>query len=187
MFIRKLPKNNGPVNTGPIAEFLVRMTVMLGAGPSDAAGIRAALKSARCGVGDEADKMLDQIAVERETVEVDLVTPTVGELGYKHGADLKDIVAKALQSGLLLCAPEVAPQMCLQCKKLLRNEHLRIAMPVVVVSPLWLGTVSEGKRPLIYSVLRIQGKVWLGADPGMETSHYGATCRFVFIKPRKNE
>lgn len=187
MFLRKLPKNNGPVNTGAITEFVVRMSVMLGTGPPDTAGFRAALKSARCGVGDEANRMLDQIAVEREAVEVDLVTPTVGELGYKHGADLKDIIAKAQQAGLLLCTPEVAPQVCLQCKKLLRNEHLRVAMPAVVVNPLWLGTVSEGKRPLIYSVLRIQGKIWLGADPGLGTSHYGATCRFVFIKPRKKE
>lgn len=180
MFLRKLPKHNGPVHTGPIAEFPVRLTVTLGTGPSDAEGFRNALKSARCSVGEEANKMLDQIATEREIVEVDLVAPTVGELGYKHGADLKDIMAKALESGLLLCGQEVAPQVCLQCRKLLRNEHLRVAMPAVIVN-------SSGKRPLIHSVLRIQGKVWLGADPGMETSHYGATCHFVFIKPRKKE
>ena len=180
MFLRKLPKKSGPVNTGPLAEFAVRMTVTLGTGPSDVDSFRSALRAARCSIGEEADKMLEQIVVEREMSEVDLVTPTVADLGYKHGADLKDIIAKAQQAGLRLCAQEVAPQVCLQCKKLLRNEHLRVAMAPVVVT-------SGGKRPLIHSVLRIQGKVWLGADPGFELSHYGAMCHFVFIKPRKKE
>jgi hypothetical protein len=86
---------------------------------------RKALEEAAYRVGDWGNDILGKTACAQEETEVDLVAPSVKELGFNDGAYYKEICTKALELGLELCAAEVGPALRLVYKDQSRGEWLR--------------------------------------------------------------
>lgn len=174
MFVKKLP------TTQPVARCEIWKRVMLGTGLRDGHAFRnAILKSNQYRISPDAGDGLHHpsFVVAPEEVLIDLVRPSLCELGFKQGAVFADIIARALNLGLQLCPIEVGPQLRLQYRNQPKTEDLRIAMMPIVVNG----------HPAIFTVQRNFSWFLLGTDAGHEKSSYGADCRFVFVKPRKEE
>lgn len=59
--------------------------------------------------------------------ELRLVLLKVSEIGFSNGATFREICKKTTQSGLMLCPPEVAPQLLIQEGKNLPDFELNVA------------------------------------------------------------
>jgi len=133
---------------------------------------RKALEEAAYRIGDWGNDILGRTACAQEDAEVDLVAPSVKELGFDDGAYHKDICTKALELGLELCPAEVGPALRLVYKDQSRGEWLRIAMKPI--------TGSDGDR-FIFAV-HVNDGLWLDGDYGHPEFFWEADGRFVFLR-----
>jgi len=139
---------------------------------------REAIKGCGMKIGDYANDILGkpQFTAAIKEIEVDLVLVSVAELGFKGGAKLKDIYARAKELGLELCLNEVGPQLRLQYVDQPKDELLVIGMEPI--------TDSDDNLKLFY-VVQNNGSLWLDSDYGYPGGSWGAGVRFVFVLPRK--
>ncbi len=168
---------NPSVNSSA-TEFKVFKTIKLGTGIKDADGFRKAIKDNNMRISDYAKDILGkpQFTVTTEETEIDLVIVSVEKLGFKDGAKLKDIYARAKEKGLQLCSNEVGPQLRLQYEDQPRYEWLVIGMEPISVSDgdLSLFYVGHDSDDLwLFTCYVSPGRVWREDD------------RFVFVLPRK--
>lgn len=115
-------------------------TVRIGTPGLETAGdFRDALKASGFNIDSRALDILGKpafvVAVEEET-KLDLVVVSVAELGFKNGATLEQIYARAKALGLDLCSAEVGPQLRLQYQNQPNGEWLVIAMKPIAVDGL---------------------------------------------------
>jgi hypothetical protein len=170
----------GEPNTSAIpkvAEIPIWRSITLGTYQS-VAGLREALDAARFHVGTLAGDILDgrAFAVSATEIAVDLVIVT--SLDLDLGAENRsraEIYERALQRGLRLCAPEVAPQLRLQYRDQPRGEFLHIAMEPV--------TVRDGERAA-FIIGNGGAGLLLIAGEARGDLEIATTVRFVFVRPR---
>lgn len=139
-----------------IAERPAWKTIQLGTYQSVEA-LRRALVDANFEIGKWADDILKRITVALKPTEIELVLVTVAELGFPGGATRAEIYDKALSLGLVLCPPEVGPQLRLQYPDQSQDEWLSVAMEPIA------GSVG---RPRVFSVGHDYDSQWLDG-------HYG--------------
>lgn len=111
------------------ADVHVWKTITIGA-YRDLPTLRAALREAGCGIGDDVDAMLVSHAfpLAHDPKEIDLVVLSVAQLGFPSEASRTAIFARAEELGLQLCPPEVGLLLRLQYPDQLIGEFLTIAM-----------------------------------------------------------
>ena len=153
-------------------------TIKLGTGPKTADDFRKAIKDCGMEISDWANDILGKPAfnVATEETEVDLVVISVAELGFKKGAKLKDIYARAKELGLELCPNEVGPQLRLQYADQPKGEWLVIGMEPIAGSD---GTLT------LFRVEHVGDVLWLRSDYGYPGRVWLGSVRFVFVRPRK--
>jgi len=144
-------------------------TIQLGT-HSSIADMRRAL-DAGFRIGEWASRILEKVALATKQESVDLVIPSVAELGFSECATIEQIYEAALKRGYQLCPAEVGPQFRLQYADQPMGERLIIAMEPI--------TDSGGYRRVFY-VGRGGYGLWLYSDCGDPDSCYGPECRFVF-------
>ena len=156
-----------------LCRFKTFMTIKLGT-LKDADAIRKAIADEGGRISDWANDILGQPAftVATEETEMELVAPTVAELGFKDGAKYSDICERAKQLGLALCPPEVGPQLRLQYKDQPKGEWLRIAMEPI--------TDSDGYLE-VFGVDHYDDVLWLDSSYGHPVSFWDGSYRFVFV------
>lgn len=151
-------------------------TIIIG-GQDSAIALRAALKAARCGIGDLADEVLHlpDFAVRSSRTEVSLVVLSPADLGFgAEGATRAEIYRRAAELGFGLCPAEVGPQLRLQYLDQPLGEFLRIAMEPMTTDDEALVSLSIGNGGagllLIGNELRLNAIV-------------PPSARFVFVRP----
>ena len=120
----------------PPGEVLAWKTIVLGTRDS-ANALRAALRMARCGVGDLASAVLDQpiFAVSGHETGIDLVVLSAADLGIEtESVSLGEIYSRAVELHYGLCPAEVGPQLRLQYPDQPVGEFLWIAMEPIATS-----------------------------------------------------
>jgi hypothetical protein len=140
--------------------------------------LRNALDAANCGVGDLAEQVLARpaFAVSRTRQDVDLVSVSVRELGFRGGtARLADIYVQAQKLGFELASAEIGPQLRLQYFDQPIGEFLHIGMEPIRT---WSGeavilVVANGGAGLI-----------LVAQDGEAEAAIPVSARFVFVRRR---
>jgi hypothetical protein len=158
--------------------FKVFKTIKLGTGLKTADDFRKSIKDNRMKIDDWANDILGKPAftVAVKETELDLVVVSVAELGFKNGATLEQIYARAKELGLDLCPNEVGPQLRLQYKDQPNREWLAVAIEPITGSDGDLGR---------FSVRRDGGGLWLhGCYGGPGGVWRGSSC-FVFVCSRK--
>lgn len=137
----------------------------------------AALNSSGCCVSGWFEELLcfdRKIALTPHRAQVDLVTRSVRELGFKSPATFVQVCAKATDFGLEICSAEVGPQLRVQHKDQLTGEYLCIAMNVIVDC---LGRYN------VFSLANYDGKLWLQTYSPRKL--YSLDSVFVFVLSRK--
>ena len=129
-------------------------------------------------VSDWANDMLGKstFKVATDPTEVNLVVVSVAELGFKDGAKLKDIYAKAQQLGLQLCPNEVGPKLRLEYADQPMGEWLIIGMEPITAS---------GGFLRLFRVERRDNGLWLDSLYDNPDDIWNADNRFVFVLPSK--
>ncbi|MEK7630610.1 MAG: hypothetical protein AAB417_01075 [Patescibacteria group bacterium] len=173
--LQKFLASLSPPETSP--EFQTWKTIKLGTGLKTADDFRRVLRDS-CRIGDGASDILGKPAftVCDTEMELDLVRPSVAELGFKDGATFKDICERGLEYGLKLCPAEVGPQLRLQYRDQPLGEWLIIAMKAIRYSA---GDLS------VFSVERYDNGLWLSGYDGSPDYFWFSLDRFVFVRPRK--
>jgi hypothetical protein len=115
--------------------------------------------------------ILQKIVFSKEGHKYNLVSFSVGALGFNSGATTAEIYEKAQELGLELCPAEIGPQLRLQYKDRLTNEWLLIAMEPI--------SGSDG-NPNVFRLARYSGGSWLYADIAGSTRRWYPGNRFVF-------
>ncbi|MGP8199336.1 MAG: hypothetical protein ACLQU4_07530 [Limisphaerales bacterium] len=165
--------------TAPAPNFKTFRTLKLGTGISDGDGFRKALKEAEFSIGDLANDILGKPAftASPEAKEVELVIVSVAELGFKKAATRKDIYARAIECGLVLCPAEVGPQLRLQYTDQPKGEWLFIGMEPIDVA------VLDIRDLRIFDVEhRNNNELWLSSDNGDPGHVWKATDHWVFLR-----
>jgi len=164
----------GGTNESLASTFNLWRTIKLGTGLVTADDFRRALKAAGHHIGDWANDILGQCAFTASTkeTEVDLVVVSVSELGFPNGATRQEIYRKAQKLGLMLCSPEVGPQLRLQYPDQPLNQWLLIGMEPI--------TDSDGFL-YVFCVERDGYGQWLYTDCGSAGSVWNGNDRWVFI------
>lgn len=106
--------------------------------------------------------------------ELELVRVSVAELGFKKGAKLKDIFARAFEFGLILCPGEVGPQLRLQYTDQPICECLVVAMEAI--------SGSDGDLNLFNVICGGDGAMWLITYYGNPDYDYDPDDMFVFAR-----
>lgn len=155
-------------------------TIKLGTGLKTAEDFRHALGQAKMTIGGWGEDLLGKssfTASEMET-EVDLVSISVGDLGFTQPADRREIMARAFELGLDLCPAEVGPQLRLQYPDQPKGEWFMIAMEPI--------TGSDG-YPNVFCVGHDydEGVLFLNGYRGEYDLLNAPHDRFVFVRPRK--
>ena len=125
---------------------------------------------------DYTKDMLNKTETLKQKEKVDLVSFSVGQLGFPNGATLQQIYDKAKELDLELCPPQVGPELRLNYKDQPNGEWLRIAMEAIS---------DRDGFPRIFIMGSGDGALWLDdywSDLGFE---WGSDDRFVF-RSRKN-
>jgi len=140
-------------------EFLTWKIINIGTGFKNADNFREAIKTEGHDISDWANDIIGKPAFSvsaDEKKEIELVRVTVAEFGFKNGATLENIYARANELGLDLCPNEVGPQLRLQYKDQPKGERIRIAMDPI--------KDSDGD-PCVFHVVRSDGgESWLSTD-----------------------
>lgn len=168
-------KNGGRI---AVQAFPIFRTIKLGTGLKTADDFRKAIKDKRMRIGDYANDILGkpQFTVATEETEVDLVIVSVEELGYKNGAKLNNIYARAEERGLQRCPSEVGPQLRLQYTDQPKDERLIMGMKPI--------TGSDGSLDL-FRVAHDDRVLWLYSRYVNPDDFWSGYSRFVFVLPRK--
>ena len=169
-------KTCGDVNESLASTFNLWRTIKLGTGLVTADDFRRALKAAGHGIGVWANDILGQRAFTASTkeTEVDLVVVSVAELGFPNGATRQEIYRKAQELGLILCPPEVGPQLRLQYPDQPLNERLLIGMEPITDSdgfPEVFGVERPGDGSRLYCYYSDAGNFCFG------DRRWGFVCR----------
>ncbi|MCC7004435.1 hypothetical protein IT397_00745, partial [Candidatus Nomurabacteria bacterium] len=121
-----------------------------------------------------AKEILQKTEFSKERKEYELVSFSVGQLGFPQGATTKEIYEKANELGLELCPAEVGPQLRLQYKDQPNEESLWIAMNAIAD--------SDGYSRLWYVSRNGGGESWLHADWDYPGGRWFSGRRFVFSR-----
>jgi hypothetical protein len=117
-------------------------------------------------------QMLNKIEPLQTLEPINLVSFTVGQLGFPNGATLQDIYTKAESLGLELCPPQVGTELRLQYTDQPNGEYLTIAMNPIT---------DAGGNPRLFYVGQDDSKSWLSYNDGGRLSReWGSDRRFVF-------
>lgn len=154
---------------------------------------REALKSAGMSIGvwgddwiDGGNYVLNGIACSKEEIDLDLLVLSVGDIGFKGGANYSSVCAKARELGLNLCPAEVGPALRLQYGDQPNGEWLRIAMKAV--SGVHDGSVGLWDENLyIFCVVHDDDGLLLRGKHGNPDSICQTNDRLVFVKPRNKK
>jgi len=159
-------------------EFKVFKVLKLGTGLKNANAFRKAIDDKGMRIGKYANNILDrpQFTMATEETEVNLVVVSVAELGFKDGAWLRDIYARAKKLGLELCPNEVGPQLRLRYVEQPRDEWLLIGMEVIV---------DLSGNLCLFGVGRSGAVLWIDGYHGSPDNFWNSDGRFVFVLPRK--
>ena len=158
------------------SQFPVWRTIKIGTGLKTADDFRRALTSAGFRIGTWANDILGQPAFTAAAAEstLGLVVASVADLGFNHGATLKEIYARAKELGLELCPAEVGPQLRLQYPDQPRGEWLFIAMEPIA---------GSGGYPTVFGVEHDDDGRWLnGVFYGVPDCFWYGNDRFVFVR-----
>jgi hypothetical protein len=160
--------------TAVVHNFLIWKTIKLGIHKS-ADEYRKALKANGFKVSDWANDLLAKSAfsASSEEIEVELVKVSVAELGFKNGANRKDIYNRALELGLKLCPNEVGPALRLQYTDQPMEEWLLVAMKPITDSDGCLG---------VFETVRNSDGLWFRGDGGDPFDFWGGDVRWVFLR-----
>lgn len=99
---------------------------------------------------------------------VDLVRPTVEELGLEDGATTEEIYARADELGMDLCEAEDAPHLRAQYDG---KEGMVVAMKQIA---------DPGGSPAVFGLVCVGDDLWLGTTYARPLSRWSADDRFVF-------
>lgn len=170
-------KNGGRLQL-VLTAFQVWKTIQLGTGLKNADDFRRDFTAGGLHIGDWGNDILGKSAfkVASKLTEVDLVNPSIAELGFKDGATFKDAYERAISLGLEICPNEVGPQLRRQYKDQPKGECLRIAMEAIADSLGGLG---------VFLVEHGDGGLWLLGYSGYPGSFLSGRDRLVFVRPRK--
>ncbi len=159
-------------------ELKIWKTIKIGTGLKAADDFRKALKKADRKISDWGNDILGkpEFAVSETEQEIDLVNISVAELGFKNGAHLRDIYARAKELGLELCLAEVGPQLRLQYINQPLGEWLRVAMEPIAD--------SDGDL-YVFRVGCDDVGLWLGSGSGNPGFFWSGDDRWLFRLPRK--
>lgn len=108
--------------------------------------------------------------------EVDLVAPSIRDLGLSSGAEYSLACARGLEQGWTLCPPELgfALRLCYGDQPI--KECLYIAMEP---------KVQSRKQSYVLTLDRIGDDHWIGVSQGLPKDVDEVNERLVFIKPRR--
>lgn len=151
-----------------------RKTIQLGTGLKTQEDFLQALKEKSIQTSDWAKDIMSKAEFkisQKETKEI-LIILSVADLGFKDGAKIKDIFAKAKELGLELCPPETGPQLRLQYFDQPNGEYCLIGMEPIAD--------SDGD-PGLFSVYRGDGEPWLSASHGRPGGFCNGYFRFAFV------
>lgn len=137
------------------------------------------IKKAGCDIGRWALDIMGKTAFKISEVEteIELVQVSVADFGFKNGAKIKDIFAKAIEYGLMLCPNEVGPQLRLQYTDQSRGEWLIVAMEAI--------SGSDSRLRLFFVSCHGDGGMWLSTGYGGPDCVYDPDVVFVFARARK--
>lgn len=151
-------------------------TMELGTGltPLD---FRGALKSNGFFFNSRANDLFNNTSftVAKRKIEVDLVAPSVFELGFPKGSTRENIYRRAQELGLKLCPLEVIPQLRLAYREQPKEEKLHVAAELIT------GEYSEN---IVFCVSRYADNLWLGDVKCYPGEYCPARSRWVFVRPR---
>jgi hypothetical protein len=157
-----------------VKTFPVWRTIELGTF-STVALLKQALLDSKMKIHETADVTFgeDLLPLSREKREIKLVKVKGTDLGLGDSATLVSICARALDNNLLMCPPEVGPQLRLQYKDQPRGERVDIAMRGIFVN----------NTPLMYGVGRTSaGAKWIFAGSDIPNDVYTGED-LVFVMP----
>jgi hypothetical protein len=139
---------------------------------------RNALDAAKIKIGNAADEILGRPAFPyvRGKTDVELTVVSAAELGVESESALADVYNRARQLGLVLCPPEVGPQLRLDYRDQPPGESLIIAMEPV--------NTHSGDPTILSLVNFSSGLALLGSD-GRSEFMVPRYVRFVFAIPGK--
>ena len=122
---------------------------------------------------DTAKEVLQKTPFSQESKEYDLVSFSVGSLGFPNGATTKQIYKKAEELGLDICPAEVGPLLRLNYSDQPNGEYLWVAMKSI--------EISDGHSH-VFRVLLDYGERWLSTNWDNPGSRWDADYRFVFLR-----
>jgi hypothetical protein len=161
-------------------KFKVLATVRLGTpGIKDADGFRRALMAKGilgCDSVYENDVLDDSpFTIAATPTELDLVAPTVAELGFSNVPDLRDIYKRAAEYRLLFCPFEAGPRFRLQYLQQPMDERL-----IMVFQPI----PGLSNFPL-FDVGRDESGLYLRGYYRYPGNRHNLNDRFIFSQGRK--
>ena len=168
-----------------VPDFEILTTLTLGTFP-DKEELKAAIDRSGCKQGQMLHWLIDRPAftLASTPTEVDLVNVSVRDLGFRHGADPKHIVAELPSLGLAVCPPEVGPQLRLQRIRQRYCEQLRVFAEFVEGSDVNSRQRSR-KCQLLYDVSNRDKGPELSWFLSRSGGSWNPDISFVFVKPRE--
>jgi hypothetical protein len=120
------------VHSGTQAPFKIWRTTTLGS-HKGVDGYRNALDAAKMKIGNAADEILGRPGFDyaKNRMDVELTLVSAAQLGVEAESTLADLYHRGRQAGLVLCLPEVGPQLRLDYRDQPLGESLLIAMEPV--------------------------------------------------------
>jgi hypothetical protein len=165
------------VDTGTQGRFHVWRTTTVGS-QRGVDSYRDALEAAKMKIGDAADEILGRPAFQytKQKTQVELTLVSAAELGVASQSPLADVYQRATQLGLVLCPPEVGPQLRLDYRDQPLGESLLIAMEPVKT---YYGD------PTILSLINFGTGLALVGSDGRPDSMVSSYIRLVFALPKR--
>ncbi len=138
--------------------------------------LREALSKGGFKIGNWADDILSKVSLSPEEREIELVTATIAELGFKDGARYCDIEKRIKGLGFDVCPAEVGPQLRLQYPDQPKDERNFITMNPIS---------GSGGRLRRFCVGHDDGVLWLDGSLGHPGDFWTGDYRWVFLRRRK--
>lgn len=137
---------------------------------------RKAMKLAKNKISECANHTLDraEFTCATQETDVDLVTLSVADLGFKSRAKYGDICTRALKLGLELCPAEVGPALRIAYKEQPRGEWLMVAMEAIT---------DLDDDAVVFHVENDGHGLWLGGYGNPDDLSNSA--RFVLVRPKQ--
>ena len=167
--IRSLEKEKGKMK--------IFKTITLGVHKS-AKAYREALSNDGFPISEWASNALNKIRVSQSKIYLDLVAPSVEELGFREFPRLNQIYAMGKKFGFELCPPEVGPALCLARPDQPYRGWLWIAMKPIFRS------ADHHFRFRFFRVGHPGYGEWSLDGHGYVRDFWKFGACFVFVKPR---